>query len=747
MRTLVEQTYEEAKHWLGKRLWSEKSDHKDKVGLHLLMGGEEAGVWDTYPEADAILIGTQDMLLSRALNRGYGMSRYRWPMHFGLLNNDCLWVMDETQLMGVGVETSAQLDAFRQRLGVQAPSHHWWMSATLESSRLATVDHPAPIGGWSLIALNEGERQQGEVQKRYQARKILAPAPVTFASSNADDTKRYQKDLAAFIAEKHVPETLTLVVINRVPRAQEIYEQLAKSPPEGAAIALIHSRFRPDDRTAHETILFDKGKSRIVIATQAVEAGVDVSARTLITELAPWSSLVQRFGRCNRYGEWNDKGGAEIFWADLPTASDKDTTPYTKAELDAAREVLETLAAAGPQSLQGIGPAEKPVDRPVIRRKDFIDLFDTTADLCGADLDISRYVRDGDDTDVQVYWREIGAEGPSHDEESPDRKQPTRKELCRVAVDRFSKFLETKSPRIWRWNALEERWEVIRSKQRAIPGAIYLLATDQGGYNETLGWTGVPKHCPAALPPSDSELGAYGGNRSSFSSRRWIELRDHVDHVVAEVDRLSAALSLPAGLAGTLHTAAEWHDAGKAHEVFQTMLHAGAPEQWQDKLLAKSGNNSGHCERTGFRHELASALLWLQLRAETQPDGDLIAYLIGAHHGKVRLSIRALPGEEPKPPRREDGTERLFARGVWQDDRLPASSFGSMEIAGERIPSTVLELSYMRLGRDEGRGDSWLARMIRLRDATELGPMRLAYLETLLRVADWRASSKEGEIP
>jgi hypothetical protein len=48
------------------------------------------------------------MLLSRALNRGYGMSRYRWPMHFGLLNNDCLWVMDEVQLMGSGLTTSLQ---------------------------------------------------------------------------------------------------------------------------------------------------------------------------------------------------------------------------------------------------------------------------------------------------------------------------------------------------------------------------------------------------------------------------------------------------------------------------------------------------------------------------------------------------------------------------------------------------------------------------------------------------------------
>src|SRR5437773_68 len=42
-----------------------------------------------------------DALCAAAINRRYGMSRYRWPMHFGTLNNDCLWVMDETQLMGV----------------------------------------------------------------------------------------------------------------------------------------------------------------------------------------------------------------------------------------------------------------------------------------------------------------------------------------------------------------------------------------------------------------------------------------------------------------------------------------------------------------------------------------------------------------------------------------------------------------------------------------------------------------------
>ena len=108
------------------------------------MGGEDADEWDLDPEKPAILIGTQDMLLSRALNRGYGMGRFRWPMHFGLLNNDCLWVLDEIQLMGTGLATSTQLQAFRESIGTFGTVKTVWMSATMLPGWLASVDYPRP---------------------------------------------------------------------------------------------------------------------------------------------------------------------------------------------------------------------------------------------------------------------------------------------------------------------------------------------------------------------------------------------------------------------------------------------------------------------------------------------------------------------------------------------------------------------------------------------------------------------------
>ncbi len=730
MRTLVEQTQGEIGKWMDNlrknadalEFSPEVRARLDWLSTHspvILMGGEENDDarrdWDIHPERSAILIGTQDMLLSRALNRGYGMSRYRWPMHFGLLNNDALWVMDETQLMGVSVETSVQLDGFRGKWPVQVRCPTWWMSATLDDARLATVDHPVPAGGWPHLTLSDVERTNGRPAELFGAKKSVAQFPFTLSATTK---AAYAKQLAELIAQRHHKDTLTLVVVNRVSRAQEIFAALTdKKKPlyDKEHVALVHSRFRRADRQRHEHLLFGEG-DRIVIATQAVEAGVDVSARLLITELAPWSSLVQRIGRCNRRAE---PSGGDVLWVDIESdAKGELLLPYAGDEIAQAQNAIRSLSDASPRSLAGVRVQEKPVVRPVIRRRDLVDLFDTTPDLCGQDLDISRYIRDEQDNDVQFFWRVIEDDAPTDQEPLPHRD-----ELCRVSIGDAVKFFDKKNTtRAWRWNPLSGQWEKARA---ARPGAVYLVDVASGGYSESTGWTGEPKDKPTPHPPKDGSQDSYAGNRLTFD-REWQTLAEHTAKVVGEMDAISAVLALGDPDVATLHTAALWHDVGKAHDEFQAML-IGNDASRQGTLWAKSANKSGKCRRSGFRHELASALAWLLKGPADASERDLVSYLIAAHHGKVRLSIRSLPDEQGNP----DDPEALFARGIWHGDTLPP-------IPDLLAEPTTLDLHFMHMGESK-LGPSWLARAIALRD--RLAPFRLAFLETLLRAADARASA------
>ena len=105
------------------------------------MGGAIEDEWVRQPDKPWVLVGTQDQLLSRALNRGYAMSRFEWPVHFGLLNNDCRWLIDEVQLMGPGLWTTSQLDWMRRkRFPSLKPCLTTWMSATVGTSFLSTTD-------------------------------------------------------------------------------------------------------------------------------------------------------------------------------------------------------------------------------------------------------------------------------------------------------------------------------------------------------------------------------------------------------------------------------------------------------------------------------------------------------------------------------------------------------------------------------------------------------------------------------
>ncbi len=733
MRVLVEQTVENSRRWIA-NLVSAGLLEGGGPAVHVLMGGESAEEWDIYPEREAILVGTQDMLLSRALMRGYGMSRYQWPIHFALLHNDALWVYDEVQLMGPALSTSAQLEGFRRAEGLRPAmaAGSVWLSATMNPDWLDTVDLRPHRDHLVRLELSDGEKHHPVLRARREAVKHLHRAETRLSAANA--TKRglqeYAERLCQEVLAQQDPEGDTLVVVNRVDRAQALYDALRKRSAAAGVeeILLIHARFRPAERREIERRLYTtRGSGRIIIATQAIEAGVDLTSCLLFTELAPWSSLVQRFGRCNRYGE-SDR--ARVFWIDAE-ADDRLAPPYEPNALASARERLQSLSSASPADLPPTDEAG--TVGAVLRRRDLLDLFNNEPDLSGFDIDISPYVRDTGSPQVEAFWRAF--EG-----KPMDQPRPVREELCPVSLSQLRDHLGN-GTLAYAWDALADVWRPTALRQ-IVPGATVLLRAEDGGYNPDRGFTpgGRSPVEPVGLPqepeaPHDGDLESFIG--------RFVGLAEHLDDVANEATRLTSALALHED-AAPIVTAGRWHDVGKAHPAFQTPLKGGhEPPRNHDALWAKSPG-SGRLDyyfaeaggevvrRPRFRHELASMLAWLE-HGDVGEDRDLVAFLIAAHHGKVRMGLRALPEEIEAP-----GGSR-FARGVWEGDRLPP-----VPLKGFIVPETELRLDLMELGRGS-QGPSWTERTQRL--LSQHGPFRLAWLEALVRIADRRASKREQEQP
>lgn len=795
MRVLVEQTEQEIRTALARidRLWDGAGNHDGRVGVHILMGGADPGAWHLHPEQCAVLIGTQDMLLSRAMNRGYAAPRARWPMEFGLLGQDCLWVMDEVQLMDVGLATSAQLQAFRaddERQGkALRPARTWWMSATLQREWLTA----SPDTGASIAELPES-RIAASDRTGHLWDDVAKPVVI--------ESFKDPKALARRVAERHVElgrgaNGPTLVVVNTVERAVQVAAALRADKQLGHAtdVRLIHSRFRPLERAAWRDAFLNRAAcaphtDRIIVATQVIEAGVDLSAALLVTELAPWASLVQRFGRCARWG-----GTAQVLVADFAPANDKAAAPYGKDELDAAREALKRLPgdvaprhlesweAANPDLLPRLYPYN-PLH--LLLRHELDELFDTTTDLSGADIDISRFIRSGEERDLQVCWVARPDGTPS-----PDIK-PARETLCTVPFLKARDWLCGKESGLkagmhaWVWDWLDGQWREAERRD-LYPGQTVLVAAECGGYDRLIGWDPDTRRLDPTLPltlaPDDQgeQTDSAQDDESLSATPRWQTIAFHGHQVGQEAGRLAARLAPK--WADLLRLAGRWHDAGKAHPAFQGSIRppkpAAAVAKAPDGAWLKGAQlypMPGGGRRPGFRHEIASTLAlfavlqrhnpdhpallgpWRELLQQagmaprfdtpcagitvTTPEAevlaldaehfDLLAYLVCAHHGKVRLAWHAGAADQ-------ETASALRIRGLQQGDELPALPLAAADGTHHLLPPTRIDLAPAAAGLNPGTGRGWTERALGL--LKRHGPFTLAWLEALLRAADQRASS------
>lgn len=608
MRTLVEQTLRNAKQWLRRLGLS------DEVGLHALMGGEDAGEWDTHAERNAVLVGTQDMLLSRALNRGYGMSRYRWPMHFGLLNNDCLWIMDEVQLMGPGLWTSAQLDWMRNdRFKSLKPCSTWWMSATIRPTFLETLDRKnAKLPEPARIDLNEHDRKHEILRARRPCKLWKPPAStrkMRKKEPDGDKLSTFVQALAEAVTGEHHEASLSLVVCNTVLVAQEVYKAIRKTYTGASGVVLLTSRFRARDREENQGSLlaFEAARKRTVtdgttpvpglicVSTQVIEAGVDVSARRLWSEIAPWPSMVQRLGRLNRDGRLNGDARA-CFWAwpEKPKRGTRSIGPY---EADAVRRGHELVAAlvavyesddtlpakealarlnTRDETRELVEKALTPAPESCPRAIDVHGLFSTEPDVFGGFTDVSPFVRSQDENaDVTVFWREWRSDTELRRSEALNGPAFVQDEGCAVTAGRLQGFLESR--RAWIWDDRSEAWESVRARDIR-PGMLVMLRRDDGGYSHELGWTGSKADQLDDAPPPGEPHERFEDDRYSESGV-WVTLMDHLKDTEREAVRIVRAMNLDDDIgSAVIHASAE-HDIGKALSQWQRELPKPSPQE------------------------------------------------------------------------------------------------------------------------------------------------------------------------
>lgn len=165
------------------------------------------------------------------------------------------------------------------------------------------------------------------------------PLRVKIAFIDTDIVNAVDKILNEYNRGKRV-----LVIVNTVDKCISLAKKLEKLGVKDELI-VFHSRFMYRDRLKKEKIILEeyKNRSHILVCTQIAEVSLDISYDILFTELANFASLVQRFGRVNRYNERQiNSENCFVFYPNEVEV--KRRYPYSKEEIKKAKDLVNLLS-------------------------------------------------------------------------------------------------------------------------------------------------------------------------------------------------------------------------------------------------------------------------------------------------------------------------------------------------------------------------------------------------------------------
>ncbi|HEU4583756.1 MAG TPA: type I-U CRISPR-associated helicase/endonuclease Cas3 [Polyangiaceae bacterium] len=435
--------------------------------------------WLRTPGQAAVIVSTVDQVGSRLLFRGYGVRDTMKSVHAGLVGADALYLIDEAHLSTPFVETVKTIFAAgtnpRKRPPVfqapefVAPLRVVTLSATHGKSRSDEPKGQALPGKPAEAADTPFSLSSEDWEHPVLGRRLRASKAAELVSSAAEsDSMAFANELAQRAWEQSVfgggPAAVTCVVVNRVRRARQVFQDLQRRVADGGeaheddspCVALLTGRTRPLARDELLAGLLARmrapkdGEQRrplLIAATQCVEAGADLDFDALVTEIAPLDCLRQRFGRLNRIGR------DIAVRATICAASDQ-VGPRAQSDPVYERAAAETWrwiqgkskkSKAGTSTLDfGVeaanawlpppsdrGPYLAPSRAELVLLPTFTEQLSRTAPVPPDDPDVALFLHGSEASppDVQVVWR-ADLDYSSADDADLERDWKTRVAAC-----------------------------------------------------------------------------------------------------------------------------------------------------------------------------------------------------------------------------------------------------------------------------------------------------------------------------
>lgn len=276
--------------------------------------------WLADPTKPAIIVGTVDMIGSRLLFEGYGVSRKMRPYHAGLLGVDTLVLLDEAHLVPPFEALLAEIAENAKRYGTKDDA----LAALIPQFQLlplsATGRRPTakPFVLQESDFLNPSDKTiiDAVVHERLSARKHLilqelgdkkldeALAEKAWALAQNDENNTKPVRIIVYCHSRDVAKSVSEAL-------QDLARKAGKTPIRNNIELFVGAR-RVRERIEAEKRLQTLGflaggdaertQPSFLIATSAGEVGVDLDADHMVCDLVAWERMVQRFGRVNRRG-------------------------------------------------------------------------------------------------------------------------------------------------------------------------------------------------------------------------------------------------------------------------------------------------------------------------------------------------------------------------------------------------------------------------------------------------------------